>query len=206
MADLHAVVARVRRLLVRFRRSLSALLAAVAVLTIIDTLAPAAPARRPVVVAAHDLTAGVVLSAADVTVVEMPPDVVPSGSAQSAGSVLGEVVAAPLRTGEALTDRRVVGRSLVAGYPRGMVAAPIRIRDAGVVGLLEVGDRIDVYAARRDTSFADLVVAGARVVALPRPGDDNQEGGLVVLAVTPTEAAALAQASATAPLSLTLLR
>ena len=87
-----------------------------------------------------------------------------------------------------------------------MVAAPIRIRDAGVVGLLEVGDRIDVYAARRDTSFADLVVAGARVVALPRPGDDNQEGGLVVLAVTPTEAAALAQASATAPLSLTLLR
>ncbi|MDP9317546.1 MAG: Flp pilus assembly protein CpaB [Actinomycetota bacterium] len=206
MADLHAVVARVRRLLVRFRRPLSALLAAVAVLTIIDTLAPASPERRPVVVAAHDLTAGVVLSAADVTVVEMPPNVVPSGSAQSAGLVIGDVVAAPLRTGEALTDRRVVGRSLVAGYPRGMVAAPIRIRDAGVVGLLEVGDRIDVYAARRDTSFADLVVAGARVVALPRPGDDNQEGGLVVLAVTPTEAAALAQASATAPLSLTLLR
>jgi Flp pilus assembly protein CpaB len=69
-----------------------------------------------------------------------------------------------------------------------------------------VGDRIDVYAARRDTSLADRVVAGARVVTLPRPANDQEEGALAVLAVTPDQAAALAQASATAPLSLTLRR
>jgi pilus assembly protein CpaB len=147
-----------------------------------------------------------VLAPADVRVVSMPPAVVPAGSSRSIDPVLGRVVAGPLRAGEALTDRRVLGRSLLAGYPPGMVAAPIRIGDAAVVGLLTVGDRIDVYAARRDTSLAERVVAGARVVTLPRPASDNEQGALVVLTVTPEQAAALAQASATAPLSFTLLR
>ena len=206
MPDLQVLVRRARRLLAKFRRPLSAGLAGVAVLAVIETLAPATPELRPVVVAAHDLPAGVVLSAVDVRVVEVPPAVVPAGASTSADEVLGHLVAGPLRAGEALTDRRILGRSLLAGYPRGLVAAPIRISDADVIGLLAVGDRIDVYAARRDTTFADRVVAGAQVVTLPRPSSDHQEGALVVLAVTPDQAAALAQASATAPLSLTLLR
>jgi pilus assembly protein CpaB len=206
MPDLHALARQVRRALARFRRPLSALLAGVAVLAVIETLAPAAPPSRDVVVAAHDISAGVVLSAADVRMVAMPPSVVPKAASSSTAAVLGRVVAGPVRAGEAFTDRRVLGRSLLAGYPRGLVAAPVRLRDAAVVGLLVVGDRIDVYAARRDTTVADRIVAGVRIVALPRPPADNQEGALVVLAVTPSEAAALAQASATAPLSLTLLR
>lgn len=194
-----------RRLLARFRRPLSAVLAGIAVLAVVETLAPTTPIRQPVAVAAHDLSAGVVLSAADVRLVAMTPDVIPDGSSSTTAAVLGHVVAGPVRAGETLTDRRVVGRSLLAGYPQRLVAAPVRIHDAAVVGLLEVGDRIDVYAASRDTSYADRVVAGVRVVTLPSPADDNEEGALVVLAVTPDEAAALAEASATAPLSLTLL-
>ncbi|MEJ7630576.1 MAG: Flp pilus assembly protein CpaB [Nocardioidaceae bacterium] len=206
MADLHAVVTRVRRLLVRYRRPLSALLAAAAVLAVIESVAPADAPRREVVVAARDLAGGIVLSSSDVVVVEMPPAVVPAGSSAAVAAVVGRVVAGPLRRGEPLTDRRTLGASLLASYPHGTVAAPVRIRDAAVVGLLEVGNRIDVYAARDATSLADLVVGDVEVLLLPRPADDNQEGGLVVLAVTPTEAAALAQASATAALSLTLRR
>jgi Flp pilus assembly protein CpaB len=206
MRDVQLLVRRVRRLLARYRRPLSAALAAVAVVALIQTLSPAAPATRHVAVAARDLAAGVVLAPADVRVVSMPPDVVPAGSPSSTDPVLGRVVAGPLRAGEALTDRRVLGRSLLAGYSPGLVAAPIRIGDAAVVDLLTVGDRIDVYAARRDTTLAERVVADARVVTLPRPVSDNEQGALVVLAVTPEQAAALAQASVTAPLSLTLLR
>jgi Flp pilus assembly protein CpaB len=206
MPDLRLLTRRARRLLARFRRPLSAALAGIAVLAMIETVAPSAPATRPVAVASRDLVAGVVLAPSDVRVVAMPPSVAPAGAPRTAAEVVGRVVAGPLRAGEALTDRRVLGGALLAGYPRGLVAAPIRIRDAAVVGLLGVGDRIDVYAARRDTVSADRVVAGVQVVTLPRPAGDNEEGALVVLAVTADQAAALAQATATAPLFVTLLR
>jgi pilus assembly protein CpaB len=206
MADLRAASGTARRLLARYRRLLGALLAALAVLALVETLAPAAPASRLVVVAAHDLVAGSTLASGDLALVGMPPQLVPAGAAASREDVIGEVVAGPMRAGEVVTDLRLLGPSLVAGYPRGTVAAPIRVRDAAVAGLLNVGDRIDVYAARSDTALADLVAAEVTVVALPRDDDASQQGGLVVLAVTGAEAAALAEAAATAPLSVTLLR
>lgn len=206
MPDLQPLLRRARRLLARYRRLTSALLAGIAVLAVVETVAPAAPASVPVVVAAHDLGAGTVVSPGDVRVVDLPPNAVPGGASRSAVALVGRVVAGPLRTGEALTDRRVLGHSLLAGYPPGLVAAPVRLQDAAVVGLLQVGQRIDVYAARRDSPLADRVVDDVRVITLPRPPDDAQEGALAVLAVTPGQAAALAQASATAPLTVTLSR
>src|SRR6478736_9823321 len=119
MPDLRLLARRLRRLLARFRRPVSAVLAGLAVLAVIETVAPPAPATRSVAVASRDLAAGVVLSAADVRVVAMPPTVAPAGSPSSVAAVLGHVVAGPLRAGEALTDRRVLGSPLLAGYPRG---------------------------------------------------------------------------------------
>ncbi len=205
MADFRAQSARARRLLVRYRRILSAALAALAVLVVVETLAPAAPPRFAVVVATHDLLSGATLASEDVSVEQVPSAMVPQGAASSLDEVAGRVLSGPMRAGEPVTDQRLVGRSLLAGYPSGVVAAPVRIRDAAVVDLLQVGDRITVYAARGDTSYAELVVDRVAVITLPQV-DDAQQGGLVVLAVTPAQAAALAQASATAPLSLTLLR
>ena len=174
-------------------------------LTVIESLAPASPERHPVVVAAHDLAAGDTVTTGDVTVVGMPAALVPAGSASSASEVVGQVVAGPMRSRAVVTDRSLLGPSLVAGYPRGSVAAPVRIRDAGVVRLLQVGDLIDVYAARDADAAADLVVASAPVVTLPAT-DDSEQGGLVVLDVSPGQAAALAQAAATSVLSVTLRR
>jgi Flp pilus assembly protein CpaB len=206
MEDLHVVIGRVRRVLLRFRRPIGAVLAALVVYAVIETVAPETPQQAPVVVAAHDLSAGVTVSPSDVRVVELPPGVAPDSSARSIEDVVGRLVAGPMRGGEVLTDRRLVGPSLLAGYPAGLVAAPVRINDSDAAGLLQVGDRVDVYAARRDSSPADLVAAAARVVTLPRSSDDSSTGALVVLAVSAAEAAVLAQASATAPLSVALLR
>jgi Flp pilus assembly protein CpaB len=206
MADYRAASAQARRLLARYRRVLGAVLVSIAVLATIESLAPAPSPSRPVVVAARELDPGATLSAADLRVVRMPPALVPAGASSSVSRMLGAVLTGAMHAGEVVTDLRLLGRSLLARYPPGLVAASVRIGDPAVVELLHVGDRIDVFAADSDRAPADLVVRGVTVVALPQDGDTSREGALVVLALTVTQAARLARAAAAAPLSIALLR
>lgn len=204
MADLHHLTSNLRRALLRHRRLLAATSAAGAALATVSILSPTPPPTTAVAVASHDLDAGTVISAADVRVVRLTVDLVPAGASQ-ADQLMGETVAAPMREGEPLTDRRIVGPAMVAGYAEGLVAAPVRISDSDVVALLRVGDRIDLYASAADSGdTAQRVVDQAPVVTLPSLDEDGRDGALVVLAVTPDDAARLAQASALAQLSLSL--
>lgn len=190
----------------RHRRAISAVLAGLAALLIVRIAAPAVAATVPVVVAAHDLAAGTRVAGSDVQIRHFPPGVVPVRAATTLGEVVGEVVAGPMRAGEPVTDRRLLGSALLDGLPAGRVAAPVRLQDGDSARLLQPGDAITVYAAAGDgASYASVVVQRTRVVTIPAV-DDGQQGGLVVLAVTASEAAALAQAAATAPLSIALLR
>lgn len=154
----------------------------------------------------HDLPGGAVLRSHDLRVVAVPEAVTPHGTTSSVDSLLGEVLAAPVRGGEPVTDRRLVGEALVAGYGPGLVAAPLRIADAAVVRLLEVGDSIDVYASGRDASRSGPVVVDVPVVTVPRPDDTSagHDGALLVVAVSSSQAAALAEASAESVLSISL--
>lgn len=204
MTELSSAVRRLRRGWLRHRRLIAAALAAAAVFCLVRVLAPPQPELIPVVVAAHDLPGGAVIGPDDVRTAQMPPDVVPAGAFGATGSALGTSVAAPMRTGEPLTDRRVLGAALIAGYPPGTVASPVRIEDAEVVALLRPGDRIDVYASTGDQAPATRIVTSAIVVMLPPTSGDGGSGALIVLAVTSGEAAEIAQASATAALSISL--
>jgi pilus assembly protein CpaB len=207
MADLSDIVARLRRTYLRRRRLLAAATAALAVVSIVHAVAPRSAPGAPLLVASHDLSAGALLGPDDVRVVRADPDLVPAGAESSLATVDGRHIAGPMREGEPLTDRRLVGRALVVGYPGDVVAAPVRIQDAEAVTLLRVGDRVDVYSATGDQSApARRVVSDAPVVTLPAPdpGAEPHEGALVVLAVTQVEAALLAQASATTQLSVSL--
>lgn len=205
MAELSALTVKARRVLRRHRRPAVALTAATAVFAVVQAVSPSPPPTTPVAVAARDLDAGTVLTGADVRVVRLPSDLAPAGVAATAGSVLNQTLAAPVRRGEPISDRRVVGASLVAGYPDGLVASPVRVEDADIVTLLQVGDRIDVYVAEPDAADrARQVVTDAAVVTLPQRSEQSRDGALVVLAVSSADAAALAQASALGPLSISL--
>lgn len=126
------------------RRLGAAGLAALAVGLGLSSLRPPESAWPGVRVAARDLPAGTVLGARDVRVVRVPPDAVPSGALSS---VAGQVLAAPVRRGEALTDARVrSARGLLVGQPPGLVAAPVRVADADTVDLVQPGDRVDLLA------------------------------------------------------------
>ncbi len=194
-----------RRRYLRHRRLIAAGLAASATVVAVNALAPGAPATSTVVVVSRDLDAGAVLGAPDVRLVSTAPDARAEHSYTSLAEAIGETLAAPVRACEPLTDRRLVGTALLQGYPPDLVATPVRVHDADVLGLLHVGDRLDVYAADGDaTTTAALVASDVQVVTLPTPSDEGRDGGLLVLAVTSEDAARLAQVQATTDLSVAL--
>jgi Flp pilus assembly protein CpaB len=160
----------------RHRRLFAAALAGAAVLATIAAVRPAAPATATVWVAARDLAGGAPLSAGDLRPAAIAHDLVPAGAVPNAAAVAGRTLAAPVRRGEALTDVRLVGGALAGGYGADLVAAPVRLADAGAAALLRPGDLIDVLAADPPTELgaprgperaARTVAVGARVALVP---------------------------------------
>jgi hypothetical protein len=129
----------------RRRRVVAAVLVAVAALIVAAGLRAPPPPTVGVLAAAHDLAGGAALGAADVVTVRLPPAAVPDGALR--GRAAGRRTAGPLRRGEPLTDARLLGPGLLAGYPPGTVAAPVRVADADVGALLQSGDHVDILAA-----------------------------------------------------------
>jgi Flp pilus assembly protein CpaB len=190
------------------RRWLLAVCVGLAVLTGLRTVSPPPPPTTQVVVAAHDLPGGRVLTADDLAVRRVPAEVPPAGSASQTATVAGRTLAAPVRSGEVITDRRVLGAGLLEAHP-GAVAVPVRVPDVEVRDLLRVGDRVDLVAASRQGA-APVVADAAPVLALPRPRSQESavaagSGALVVVAVPETDALEVARASAAGVLGVVLL-
>ena len=114
-------------------------------------------------------------------------------------------------------DAAASSASGLAGLPVGLVAAPVRLADAGVAPLLRAGMRVDVLVAgsNADTGLpaaaqATLVAEDVKVLTVAQgqtgaASAANTSGGtLVVLAVTPADALALAGGEASGRLSVTL--
>ncbi|NYG58678.1 Flp pilus assembly protein CpaB [Nocardioides daedukensis] len=175
-----------RRLVLRRRRLLSALLLGLAVLAGLRAVAPPPASTTTVVVAAHDLPAGAVVTEADLTTVALPDAAVPTGLASTTYAI-GRSTTGPVRRGEPITTVRLVGESLLKGYS-GLVAVPVRLPDSEVVGLVRVGDRIDLLATDPGTGDTREVGHHLLVIALPQnrpPAQQNQsQGRLIVVGAT----------------------
>ena len=195
MRRLASLLRPVRRAVLARRRLLAALLAAVAVATGLHAAAATPPAEQSVVVAARDLPSGTVLGVDDVRRVGFVADSVPSGAVAEPE---GRTLAAPLRAGEPVTDVRLVGPAITDGYP-GLVAVPIRLPDAGMAGLLRVGDRIDLVAADPQGGEATVVAADVPVLALPDAPTEQSAAGLpgrlVVIGAEPASVTGIADAA-----------
>lgn len=193
-----------RRTVLVHRRGLAALLAAVAALVGLRVAADPPPRTVDVPVAARDLAAGATVTAADLATARLDPAVVPRGVV---GDPTGVVLAGPLRAGEPVTDVRVVGASLAAAHP-GLTALPLRLPDAGVVGLLRAGDRVDLVATDPAAGVGSVLVTDALVLAVPAVTDrsggagDGLTGRLVVLGVPPHQVAEVSAAAVTLFLSV----
>lgn len=177
------------------RRLLAALCAGTAVAAGIHAVAAPASPTVAVLTAAHDLPAGSVLADSDLRPLPMPPDIVPDGIAVDA---VGGTLAAPVRAGEPITDVRLVGADLAAAHPE-LTTLPVRMPDAGLVGLLEAGDRIDLIATDPQAGGSRVVAADALVLATPASTNPAQatspSGALVVLGVAPASVPGVTEAS-----------
>jgi pilus assembly protein CpaB len=192
------------------RRAAAALLVVAALILALRPSPPpveaGAPAMAAVTVASDDLPAGTVLTERDLATARLPAAVVPDGVTADPGALVGRVLAGGVRSGEPLTDARLVGPGLTALLPAGQVAAPVRLADLAVTGLVSTGDRVDVLAALPDAEQAEVVAAGALVLAAPRAGSEESgpAAGLLLLAVDVATAARLAAVATTATLTVSL--
>lgn len=175
--------------MLRRRRPLAALAAAIAVGAALLALRPPAPATTPVWVAARDLPAGTRLSGDDLERRALDAGAAPRVVVTDP---VGRTLASGLVAGEPITPARLVGAG--PALPAGTVATAVRLPDAALVALLEPGDRIDLVAGDPRTGSARVLASAATVLAVPTTPDSAAVpsatgGGVVVLALPQVSAA-----------------
>jgi Flp pilus assembly protein CpaB len=195
------------------RRLTVAALSGLAVVCGLSAVHPPRVPTRNVVIAARDLSGGAPVAADDIRLAPFPANDVPSGALTAEPSVVGRLLAAPMRRGEPMTDLRLLSPALLAATDQsGAVAVPVRLADpAAAAALVHAGDTVDVIAAADPASGSpqagSVVVHDVRVLATPVTSDAGNDGGsagagLVIVAATARQAAALAQAGSAAQLSV----
>lgn len=192
--------------IVLLRRVLAGLCAlAAAVLLLRDD---PARARVSVVVAAHDLAPGHLLTPADLRPAQLPLGAVPEGAESDPAELIGAVLTAALRTGEVLTDIRIVGPRLaeLATGTRDARIVPVRLADSAITGILRAGDRVDIVAAdTTDPARAATLADDAAVILVSErpaePGAGRTEP-VVLIALDSRRAATVAAASLNSALTV----
>jgi Flp pilus assembly protein CpaB len=200
------------------RRGLAAALLVLALALALRPDPSGARPTAPVLVARHDLTAGSTLAAGDVVLRQVPTDLRPAGALATIRAAAGHVLGGALRSGEPITDVRLIDSGLAGSAP-GSSAVPVRLADPDVADLLHPGVRVDVVTIdpnqRDDPSITPPVdpsrasgalLASDAIVLTVRDADPTpgQRGRLVVLALPEQVATRVAAVSLRQPVTVTL--
>jgi Flp pilus assembly protein CpaB len=203
-----AILRAARRRVLIHRRALAALCAAAAVLATLRAVQPPPVPTVDLWVAAHDLTAGSVVAAADLRRVASPPSVAPPSAVHDRAEILGRTLVMPVARGQPVVAVQVLGRRLLDGLP-GRAVVTIRLADADVAGLIRAGDVVDLWATDPRAGgparllVAEAVVLGARTRAGSGPlGSAGSAGVLVLFAVPRRDVGSVASAASTDFLSV----
>ena len=204
-------IAEFSRLVSWHRRKLAVLAAMGAAVAGLSVATPDPPPSVTVVVAAHQLSGGRQLAGTDLDTRSVPQSAVPTDALTEPTALVGRTLVAPLSEGSVLTELSVLGAR--PDTTPGMVIAPLRISDAAVVGLLRVGDRVDVVASDPESGSAARVIADqVRVVTIPKAAEDTSQLSptsgdpqtLLLVEVSRDQATTLADAAAASQLSVLL--
>ncbi|MBD7979481.1 SAF domain-containing protein [Oerskovia merdavium] len=172
---------------------------------VVGRVSPPPPETSPVVVAARDVGAGVVLTGRDLRVEDVVSSLAPQASLTRVSDAVGRTTSVALTRAQPVTPSLVAAGDLAASAPSGTVVAPVRLADPAVSALLGPGDRVDLLVAASGTDDPTggapgtyvarraLVLAGVPAEAAGGLlGGDPAEDGVTLVAVLPDEAASLA--------------
>jgi Flp pilus assembly protein CpaB len=153
------------------------------------------------------LSAGSVLSPADVREAAWPVDLRPANAIDKVRTIVGRQLAGAIRTGEALTSTRLISGDVAAGLPPGLVAAPVELTGTAGASLVQPGNWVDVLATDKpadgdevlSTQKAHAVAEAVPVLAVrTAPPDAGNGDTAIVVAVDHPTALRLANAAGAA--------
>lgn len=188
---------------VMIRRTAS--LALVAVAVAVGVSGQRSTADAPVLVAAHDLLPGHLVTGADLRQLRYPVDLVPAGALRLSIDGEAHTVTGPIGAGEVVTESRLLSPRLPTQLTGRADArlVPIRLADDTVATLLRTGDVVDVLNAQ-----AQVLAGGAIVALVPTPASATPTRSTtsppILLAMTETAAHKVAGAGLDVPLAVVL--
>ena len=175
-----------RRALRRRRRSLSLLVAALAVVLVLPALVPASMQSTPVVVAAGDLPTGTELGPQHLRTVEVASSLVPGGASSSVAELEGERLAGPVAEGGAVLPADVVGAEGPA-IPEGTALVAVPVPEvllphlaAGTRIELLMSDPVDGTGSRVPAEIRSLSADAATSGTPVSPGSSGTEALVLV--------------------------
>lgn len=161
--------------------------------------------RVTVVTAGHDLRPGAVLTESDLALARVERTSSPDGATASSADAAGRTVAGPIRSGEILTDVRLLGPRLVGSVlstPDARVV-PIRLADPSLADIVQAGDVVDVLTV--DDDGTRVLADGAVVVLVPdSDARARQQERLILLGLATDAATSVAAASLVSALTVVL--
>ncbi|MCI2421309.1 SAF domain-containing protein [Saccharopolyspora sp. K220] len=159
--------------------------------------------RVAVLVAARDLPPGRVLSHVDVVRREMPAELVPDGALPDAAAAVGRVLGSAARGGEPLTDVRFNGPTVASGGA-GRASVPVRLADPDVADFLVPGRRVDLITTITRSGHTSVLAENVPVLAVQPAQNRRDQGRLIFVGLPEGPAAAVAAASLTQSVTVTL--
>lgn len=153
------------------------------------------------VVFAKDVAPGAVLTAEDVTVRRLPAAVLPEKAISDPEAVIGQILGAAGAAGEIITSSRVVGPDMSETLlqelseeenPSEYTMVPVSLTEPELLPMLHHGASVDIVA-----QGPRIIATGGKVVT-------TSEDGIVLVLLHATQAAEVAAASLTEPLTVVL--
>jgi len=181
----HEFVSKYYPLLVRYRRSISAVLAGLGVLLITSILAPKPGVE--VFVASKDLAAGSKLTVNDFSTGEVAKNQLWSTVISTPDQIMGKTLARPLAANQPISASDLMGTALLAGLPGDFVAISLSVHSSTNLSLLSPGAQVDIYATSTDGLNTGVLVA-SRAIILSLGSSENgtmfstgsSAGGIIV--------------------------
>lgn len=137
-------------------RRIAAVLCLLLALATAATRSHAPPlATVPTIAASHSLTAGTVVSAADVMLTAWPARAAPDGAARTASSIIGRRLATNLARGMPITRADLLEPAIAAALADGLAATTVDLTDARQLTILHTGDHVDLYPSTDASQFAE---------------------------------------------------